>query len=146
MASKERTHIAVNDAAKTDDAVTVRYMTKQQFGRRLHSLMAKRGFHQAELARRAGLTKSSISEYIGGRAFPSQQNARRLAKALGVTEEEVLPNAVRDAVQADQPVFEMKVSDADPSKAWVKIDRWMDFDIAVKIADLIREANAADRA
>ena len=57
----------------------------------LKELRQKRGWSQAELARRCGLHPSTISHLEGGRLplYPGWR--RRIAEALGVREEEVGP-------------------------------------------------------
>ena len=50
---------------------------------------AKRDLTQAELAARAGVTRKSINAIEAGRMVPSIVLALRLAKALGVTVEEL---------------------------------------------------------
>lgn len=144
MARKDRTHV-VGDAAKSDDTATVKFLTKEEFGRRLYKLMLAKGWRQAELARRTGLTKASISAYIRGQAFPTPTSVAKLAAALGVPQEEIFPNAQHNAIMEDQPDFEMRVSPGDPTKAWLKVDRQVDFSVAVKIAALLQEKSATDR-
>jgi transcriptional regulator with XRE-family HTH domain len=46
-----------------------------------------RGWSQVRLAQEAGLSASTIEKYEQGRRTPSAENAERMAKALGLTEE-----------------------------------------------------------
>ena len=56
------------------------------FARRLREGLDVRGMTQAELAKRSGISKSSISRYIKGNWEGKQSAVYELAKALGVTE------------------------------------------------------------
>ncbi len=60
------------------------------FGEMLLKLMNERGISQAELARRSGMSKQSITELVKGRSKePTFSKAKALADALGVTLEEM---------------------------------------------------------
>lgn len=56
------------------------------FARRLREGLDVRGMTQAEMAKRSGISKSSISRYIKGDWEGKQSAVYELAKALGVTE------------------------------------------------------------
>lgn len=56
------------------------------FATRLRSAMAKRGLSQSDLARRAGIDRTLISKYLGGKFKASQQNLYALSDALDVSE------------------------------------------------------------
>ncbi len=55
------------------------------FPSRLRSTREKRALNQSELARRAGLQASAVSQFETGTRKPSFDNLRRLADALDVT-------------------------------------------------------------
>lgn len=112
-------------------------LTKQEFGRRLYQLMISKGWRQSELARRADIQRDSVSTYVRGVTWPSQINLEKLAKALNVQPNDLLPNGYGMAVAEDEPDFEMKVSPGDTSMAWLKINRMVPFEIAVEIAHLL---------
>lgn len=50
-------------------------------------LMKERGISQAELSRRTGLPRSSISQYLAGKNVPRRKALEQIAEALGVTSE-----------------------------------------------------------
>lgn len=130
-----KTHLLEEDSAVEGDLVAV---TKQEFGRRLYQELVARGWNQSELARRADLPRDAISTYIRGRSVPTPQSLAKLAKALGKAPAELLPNHAVDAVKTDSsPSVEIKVSAADPNKAWLRIDRLVSFETAVKIAAIL---------
>lgn len=120
-----------------------RELTRQEFGRRLQALMLGKGWNQAELARRASaggtkLGRDSISTYINGHTFPTPLKLDALAKALGVSREQLLPNSMMQAMDAEQPAIELKQAPGHTDKAWLRINRAMSFDAAAQIIAIIK--------
>jgi transcriptional regulator with XRE-family HTH domain len=136
MARNERTHV-FNDAKKEETPMAPKMLTKQEFGRRLYQLMIAKGWRQSDLARRADIQRDSVSTYVRGVTWPSQINLEKLAKALDVEPNDLLPNGFGMAVAQDEPDFELKVSPGDPTMAWLRINRMVPFDIAVEIAAIL---------
>lgn len=50
----------------------------------------RRGWSQTQLAARADMSSSDVSRFETGRAIPYPVQARRLARALGITPDELL--------------------------------------------------------
>lgn len=119
-----------------------KHLTKQEFGRRLHRMLLERGWRQSELARRAGIQRDSVSVYVRGRSFPTPLNLSKMAKALGVKPEDILPNQMETAIREDEPDFELKVSPGDTTRAWVRLNRAMSLETAVQIAALVQSDGA----
>lgn len=63
------------------------------FGDWLNDELTKRGWSQAELARRAKVSRTSISDVISGKARIGANVAKAVAKALTIPEEEVFRKA-----------------------------------------------------
>lgn len=122
----------------------MKHLSKQEFGRRIYTLMNAQGWHQSELARKSGLTRDSISTYINGKVFPTPQKLAKLAKALEVPPESLLPNHLESAIDADMPSFEMRVSPNAPGTAWLRVNRLVSVKTAVRIADLLQEDDVID--
>ena len=115
-------------------------LPKQEFGRRLYHLILQKGWSQSELARRADLPRDSISVYVRGKSLPTPLSLNKLARALEMTPQELLPNYTVEAVRRDgDSSFEMKVSGSDPTKSWVKVNRLVSTATAAKIAQLLAE-------
>lgn len=146
MARKSRSHIVVSDAQPElpGTELAPRHLAKQEFGRRLHRMLLERGWRQSDLARRAGIQRDSVSVYVRGRSFPTPLNLSKMAKALGVKPEDILPNQLETASAEDEPDFELKVSPGDATRAWVRLNRLMSLATAVQITSLV-QADAADR-
>lgn len=142
MAKRSRFHI--DDLPEGTEAP--KHLTKQEFGRRLYRLMLARGWNQSELARQADLPRDSISTYIRGRTFPTPKSLQSLANALDVSSADLLPNAIASAIDEDTPSFEMKVSDAAPNLAWLRVNRLVTLATATKVAELIGADNAGKAA
>lgn len=145
MARKSRTHLIVDDQPNSNNSSLVpKHLTKQEFGRRLHRMLLERGWRQSELARRGDLQRDSISNYVRGRSLPTPLNLQKMASALGVKPEDLLPNHLESAIAEDEPDFELKVSPGDGTRAWVRLNRMLSLETAVQIAALV-QADAANR-
>ncbi len=119
-----------------------KHLAKDEFARRLLMLMRDKGWRQAEFARRAGLTRNAISVYLRGDSLPSPDSLQKLAQALGVKADELLPNYKETAIERDNPELEFRVSPAEPKTAWLRINRAMPTSLAIKIMGMIEEHDA----
>jgi transcriptional regulator with XRE-family HTH domain len=122
-----------------------KHLTKQEFGKRLYRLMLAKGWNQSELGRQSGLPRDSVSTYVRGRSLPTPQNLMALSEALGVSQEELLPNHTESAIDEDTPSFEMKTSTSSPNMAWVRVNRLVTMQTAIRIADLLENDRVLDR-
>lgn len=117
-----------------------RHLSKQEFGQRLKRKMVEKGMHHAELARRAELPRNNISTYINGRSYPSEISLGKLAKALGVSMDELLPNRLELAIKGEaMPDFQIKASVNDPKRSWLQINRLVMTSTAIEIAVLLQK-------
>jgi len=143
MVKEIRPHI-VSDA-KQDMRLAPKHLVKQEFGRRLYSLMLDKGWTQSEMARRADLPRDAVSTYVRGKSLPTPQNLKKLAETLGVEQDDLLPNYVEGAIDQDHPAFEMKISPSATTVAWIRVNRLVSVSTALKIAALLEADNANDR-
>ena len=65
----------------------------QEVGRRIRELRQKKGLLQEELARKAGLSASALSNFEQGRRRISLEWLRKLSKVLGVTVSDLIPDS-----------------------------------------------------
>ena len=122
-----------------------KHVTKQEFGRLLYQAMLAKGWTQSELARQADISRDKVSTYIRGKTMPTVRNAQKLADVLGVTREALLPNSMEMAVEQDDPDLEIKRSPGMPSHlTWLRVNRAVSLDTALKIAELIQNDNPVD--
>ncbi len=114
-----------------------KYITKQEFGRRVYAYMLKKRWNQSELAREAGIARDMVSRYIRGQALPTPKTLDSLALALGVSTADLLPNATIEGVKEDVPAFELKVSPADPAVAYLRVNQLVSRETADQISSLL---------
>jgi transcriptional regulator with XRE-family HTH domain len=107
--------------------------------------MLSKGWHQSELARQSGLNRDAVSTYVRGRTLPTPASLDALARALGVSSVELLPNHVESAMDEDTPALEIKVSTNAPNFAWLRVNRLVSMTTAVKIAELLQVDDASNR-
>lgn len=143
MVRKARTHIT-NDTP-TESALVPKHLAKQQFGKRLYKLMIAKGWHQSELARQSDLPRDSVSVYVRGKSLPTPQSLQKLAEALGVSAEELLPNQIEGAIDEDAPAFELRASPNRPAVAWLRVNRLVSMTTALKIGEILKDDDATDR-
>lgn len=139
MARNTRTHLpdGIGAPASSQD-LTPKHLTKQAFGRRLSNLMHSKGWHQSELGRRADIARDLISSYVRGIRFPTPVNLDKLAKALSVSEAQLLPNHMEAAIDSDHPAFEAKTSDAAPGTAWLRVNQLVSEKTALEVWKLLQ--------
>ena len=59
-------------------------------GDNIKKLMMKKGYTEAELAERAGCSRSAISRYINNNRTPKEKMLQKLADGLGVSVTEIV--------------------------------------------------------
>lgn len=146
MPKKTRHHLddAIGEGAAPAAAgagPSTEYLTKEQFGRRLYRLMVGKEMRQSDLARAADLTRDSISQYVRGQQFPSPHSLGKLAAALDVQPEDLLPNHTHAAIREDSPSLEFKISAADPHKAILRVNRIVRPETAARVIAILAEDN-----
>lgn len=97
-------------------------LSKQEFGKRLYTLMLAKGWNQSQLARYAGIGRDSVSQYMRGRSYPTPQSLHALAKALSIEPEKLLPNYYESAVDRELPEIELKGVHGDPDNMWLRVN------------------------
>jgi transcriptional regulator with XRE-family HTH domain len=113
------------------------HTSKGEFAKRLYKAMISAGLSQSELGRQADIHRSLISAYINGRNFPDPQNLERLAKALRVPAEELLPKYIEQAIKQDRPAVSLRASPQAPDRPWLQVNRMVTFQTGAKIIELL---------
>lgn len=146
-----KSHFAL--APSVDEPVeqlTPKALTKQEFGRRLQHLLNERNWSQSDLVRAVKtitgeeMGRDAVSTYINGRSFPTPKSLNLLTQALGVTREELMPNATMQAMNDEHPALELRAASGHPGKAWVRVNRMMSFETATEIVKLINDEDRKD--
>ena len=119
---------------------------KKQFGRTLQRYMAEKGWNQSVLARRAGLGRDAISTYVRGISFPEPHNLHKIAVALGLEIETLLPGASTTAVAVpgDVSAFEMRQLDSAGERFLIHFRRIVGKDTAAEIMRLLANDDTDD--
>lgn len=108
---------------------------KDAFAKKVYKLMLAKGMNQSELARAAGLERNRISSYVRGVAFPTGLSLTKLAQALGVKPNDLLP----DARLTDAPPPVRVVFSNDNTRVRITVDTWLPMAVGTDIIKLIGE-------
>jgi transcriptional regulator with XRE-family HTH domain len=117
---------------------------KEEFCHRLNKLMRKKRWSQSEFARRAGLPRNAISVYLRGASLPNSNSLAKLAQALGVDADTLLPTKLENGIDRNNLLSEFYVIPSEPKMAQLRISRTMPTSLALKILTLIEDNEAAD--
>lgn len=114
---------------------------KAMFSRRLYQAMVRKGWSQSELARNADLPRDAVSVYIRGKSLPTPLSLRKLAKALDINPDELLPPQMM--IERDRiPVFEIKATE-EPNIVLLRVNQEVPLATALKIAEMLNEKASA---
>jgi len=126
-------------SAEGDIDLTQKHILKSEFGRRVWQLMMKKNMNQSELSRLSGLGRDSISQYVRGRNAPNPASLRKLAKALGVAPEDLLPNYSEQAALKDVPTFQIQQVGGDSKAVWLHVNQKISSDQALRVMIILNE-------
>lgn len=73
-------------------------MHQDAFGHRLRVLLADRGMSKTELAERSGVTRQAVNNYMNRGTSPSLSRAVAIARALGVSVEDLTDKPIGELV------------------------------------------------
>jgi len=108
--------------------------SKEEFAKRLYRLMLKRGMTQSDLARESGLSRGNISTYVRGTSLPKGLFLQKIADALSVELDELLP----EGKHAETSPFVTRIS-PDGRKMHIKADIWLPTSVGAQIVQLLAE-------
>jgi transcriptional regulator with XRE-family HTH domain len=108
--------------------MTMEELTKSQFAQTLRTLMKKKNLTGTSLATKAKLSKSAVSNYLGGKAIPNAESQAALAKALGVS-----VNALAPAEGADGSSGAIYKMESQHGRAFVRINGWVSMEAALEL-------------
>jgi transcriptional regulator with XRE-family HTH domain len=137
---------SVNDGSTEPSQITRKHLERHDFAKRLYRMILEKGWTQSELARRSGVQRESVSNYVNANTMPDLPNVKKLAGALGVKPEDLLPNISEAQFDRDiNPSLEIKASSDDPSRSWVRLNREVSTATVLKIMQVLEE-DAAPKA
>jgi transcriptional regulator with XRE-family HTH domain len=122
----------------------------QQFARRLHELLTEKDMSGADLARaafgthvnkRTGYTEATgrdrISAYLAGKTYPEPRTLQKLADALGVTAEDLAPDAVAATVDRENPAISINMVEGHPDKVHLVVNKLVPLAVAMEIGSIL---------
>ena len=119
-----KTFTTRTEPRKNDEVdLSNKMIRKQEFGRRLYDQLLKQRLNQSDLARKSGLGRDSISQYVRGRSVPTPQNLEKMAEALGIQADDLFPNYAAQAIAIEDPTFQLRAVDGDSSQMWLTINQ-----------------------
>lgn len=130
----------------------------EDFARRLHKAMADKGMSYSDLARKvwgeieqtdkmgrttmAARNRDRISVYVNGKGFPDPKNLALIAKALGMTPEELAPDIAGAAVERETPEMSMVAVAGAHDKVLLRINKLVSLTVAVEVINILAKASA----
>lgn len=134
MSNKARHSI---EPSAGEDIPTTRDMAKQEFGRKLLALLQEKGWNQSDLARAADMGRDNISCYVRGRTLPDPKSLAKVAKALGVKPQDLLPYSLVQTAETEVPAMEIRQIQGHPDRIMVRLNKIMTLKQAAAIFDIV---------
>lgn len=119
-----------------------KHLSKQEFSKRLRQMLVERQWSQSDLARKAGVTRDAVSTYCRADSFPGEKNLAKIARALNVSPDQLLPNKIERAIDHDTPTMSLKESSTYPGQAWLQINRMVQTKTGLKVMTLLYDDDA----
>lgn len=127
------------------DAFAHKDVIKREFGQRLRRFLVQKGMSQTDLAKAAAkyspdkqFGRDLVSSYINGRYVPNPVNLEAMAKALGITSDELLPQANNLPRRGETtPPLDIRVLGED--RASLRVNQVVSLQCALKVAQLIND-------
>lgn len=116
-----------------------RDLAKQELARRLAKALQDRDMNQSDLARAANLPRELISTYIRCTAFPTPKSLRRIADALQMKPDDLVPAAMGLVAQDEVPSFAMTEISGQRGQVWLRVNRMVPAAAASKIFAILQE-------
>ncbi len=113
------------------------------FAQRIQELTERSGLAQAELARRAGMTRDAFNRYYSGRTRPPQNKLLALADMFSVHPNDIDPNAVtlrkRGNAKPSEPYRIGRASNGDPDFVHIQVNVDVHISAMSKIIEIVNE-------
>jgi transcriptional regulator with XRE-family HTH domain len=121
--------------AKEQEALNLgnREALKSQFARKLYEAIMSRGWTQSDFARHCGLNRDAISTYVRGKSVPSPQSLERMAEALNMRPEDLMPNYYEAAHAKADATMELRDVPNEEGYMWLKLNMRLPKKVAINI-------------
>jgi transcriptional regulator with XRE-family HTH domain len=111
---------------------------RREFAKRLQAAILERGWTQSELARRAGINRDNVSGYIRGQNRPGPTMLKKMADALGVASDKLMPMAAVQSVDKAIPAFQMVQLGDGTDRVWLRINQAVTWPQFLRIAQILK--------
>src|SRR4051812_49882838 len=98
--------------------------------------MKEKNLSQAELARRAHMTRDNVCTYVNARVYPRPDKIYWLAKALECTIDDLTPKSAVNMPLTEEPAMDTRLTDK-PGMVWLRIAAEVPLALALEIMDRI---------
>lgn len=115
-----------------------REMVRKEFASRLQRALRNKKWKQIDLARAAKIGRDSVNSYIRGRMLPSEDKLDKIAKALHMEKQELMPSHVETLAERDNPPLEIRQTTDGSGMVWIKVNQQVTLDQASKIFDVLK--------
>ena len=106
--------------------------------------MSSRELRPSEVARRAGIGRDSLSLYMNAKTLPTAVSLRKIADALGISAEELMPGTgERGPDRLIAPEFEMTALSNNAELSWLRINKLVSTGCAMQVIQLLIEDERA---
>ena len=109
-------------------------LNNRDFGAKIADLRKKKGLTQAQLAEMLNISNKTISRWETGEGYPEVTLLSPLAKALGITVDELLAESAPEPDQPGQPENNEYVDDTENRKS--KVKKHKDIPVVLPAANL----------
>lgn len=121
-----------------------------EFARRLQKAMDEKGWNQSELARAATtqmvngrITRDQVSKWINGHSLPGSARLDAVAKAVGMTKDDLLPTRGISPAQGKMPPMDLR--DLGDGQVWLRINQAVSWETSIKIMELLKASEQERR-
>lgn len=128
--------------------VTPGYLSRSELGKKLYKLMTEKGWNQSDLCRAAfGVDpktgyprgRDGLSKYIRGITRPHPRTLAKIAAALGVSVDDIMPREMLDRMSGEIPTFSIQAVPGRAGVVWLQISRTCSAAAAGKILSILND-------
>ena len=126
-----RNELDQRQSGRADDVM------KGAFAQRLLAVMRERGWTQSELARRAHIGRDNVSGYVRAKNLPGPAILNRLAAALAVSPEELIPIPSDEESSRKGRGFVLRQLGEEDGRVWLQLEQALPWEQAEAILRIL---------
>lgn len=124
-----------------------RDLVRAEFSNRLAKILADRGWNQSDLARAAEkhlpkgehFRRDNVSAYLNKISLPRPRQLVAMAKALGMSPNDLLPSVGSSGRTVSMP-YSMRPVDGVPGRAWLQVDMEVPMSRALAVLSILDDS------